>query len=109
MALDIVNQDSTAYLTVTPKNKSGVAEAPDSMSYRIDCLTSAKQILDDTALVAASSVEITLTPTDNAIQAEANAYETKIVTVTCTYGASDGVKSQYHYKVRNLSKVPSPT
>ena len=106
--MDIINQDSSGYLTVTPKNKSGAAEAPDSMSYRIDCLTSAKVVRADTALVAASVVEIHLTPTDNAIQNEANEFEAKLVTVTCTYGASDGVKSQYSYEVRNLTKVPSP-
>lgn len=106
--MDIVNEGSTAYLTVTFLDKAGAQAAPTSISYRIDCLTNAQEVKDDTAVVAGASVEITLTPADNAIIAAANSQERRLVTVTATYGASDAVKADYEYRVRNLAKSPSP-
>jgi hypothetical protein len=108
MAIEVVNEDSTAYLTVTFLDKDGTAAVPSSASYRIDCLTNASEVKDDTVLTPASSIEITLSAADNAIITQTNAIERRLVTVFATYGASDGVKDEYEYNVQNMRKVPSP-
>lgn len=103
--MEQVNEESTAYLTVTFLDKDGNAAAPSSATYRIDCLTSGKAIRGVTALGAGSSVEVTLTPTDNAIQQVSSAKETRRVTIEALYGASDGINEEYDYEVVNLSHV----
>jgi len=105
MALEIVNEKSTAYLTVTFKDKDGALEAPSSASYRIDCLTNGQEVRGDTALTPGATIEITLSPADNAIIDQDNEVERRLVTVTGTYGASDTIHQEYEYNVKNLRKV----
>ena len=101
----IVNEKSTAYLTVTFKDKDGNEQAPTSATYRIDDVDSGTEIKTDTALSVAASVEITLTPDDNAILDSGQSYEKRRVTIKASYGASDGVNEEYLYRVKNLAKV----
>lgn len=103
--MDQIAERSTGYLTVTPLNKSGDPEAPASLSYRIDDVQSGTSIRGDTAIAAASSVEIALTPDDNQILDPTHANERRLVTVTATYGVSDAVRSEYEYRVINLRFV----
>jgi len=103
--LAIVPEQTTAYLTVTFLDKNGAAAAPTSVTYRIDCLRSGTVVLADTPLTPAASIEIVITPAQNAIQQAANSNEHKRVTVKATYGAADAVNDQYDYLVRNLSGV----
>lgn len=104
MVAPIVNEKSTAYLTVTCKDKAGAQAAPSALSYRIDCLTTGQVLLEDTALAAAAEVEITLTPAQNAILG-GNQQERRRVTVQATYGAADAVNAEFEYVVRNLGGV----
>ena len=98
-----VNEKTSAYLTVAFLDKAGVAAIPASVTYRIDCLTTGTAILADTSLTPASSIEIAITPAQNAILSDGNASETKRITVKASYGVSDGVNAQYDYTVTNLS------
>ena len=100
-----VPEKTTAYLTVSFLDKAGAPAIPASVTYRIDCLTTNTAILADTALTPAASIEITLTPAQNAIINQANALEAKRVTVKATYGASDALNDEYDYLVKNLSGV----
>ena len=100
------NERSTAWLTVSFKDKAGALAAPASANYRVDCLTTGTAIRAETALTPASSIEITLTPGDNAIVAAANVRETRRVTIKAAYGAADEIKDQYDYVVENLSHAP---
>lgn len=100
-----VNERSTAYLTVTPKDKNGEAQAPTTLMYRIDDVLSGTEILTDTSVAPGSTVEITLTPAQNRILSAANSVERRRVTVTATYSASDQVCSEYVYEVVNLAAV----
>jgi len=104
MAIDNVNEESTAYLTVTLLDKDGAEEAPSSATYRIDCLTNGQEIRDDTALTPAASIEITLGAADNAIINQENTTERRLVTVTASYGADDELNDEYEYNVKNLRK-----
>lgn len=101
---DIVNEGSTAYATVTLKDKAGALAAPASLTYSLHCLTTGAVLRDNVSLAPASQVEITLTPADNAIQTVGNLYETKLLTVVAGYGAADALKEQYEYQVKNLAR-----
>jgi len=100
-----VPEKTTAYLTVSFFDKAGAPAVPSSVTYRIDDLITNTQILADTALTPAASIEITLTPAQNAILNDANANEPKRVTVKASYGATDGLNDEYTYNVKNLSGV----
>jgi hypothetical protein len=104
MIRDIVNEGTTSYLSVTFKDKDGAAQAPASARYRIDCLTTGTAILAWTALVVGSTIEITITPVQNAIQTATNPIERKLVTVEGTYTSTDKVVDEYEYQVKNMNK-----
>jgi len=104
--MDECNEKSTAYRAVTFRDKDGVAQAPSSASYRIDCMTSGTAIRAVTALTPAATIEIVLTPTDNAIQNQGNPRERRRLTVTGVYGASDQVIEQFDHDVVNLTFAP---
>jgi len=105
MTTDTVNEGTTAYLTATFRDKAGTLALPDAVSYRIDCMANRQEIRDDTSATPGTSVEITLTPADNAIIDATKSRELRRVTVTGTYGESDAVVEQYDYWVRNLRNV----
>lgn len=106
MGLEIVDEGTSAYLTVTFKDKAGEQAIPDSINYRVDCLTNNKEIRGDTEITPpAAEVEIHLTPADNAIIDQANKTEAKLVTVKASYGAEDAINASYRYNLRNLKKV----
>ncbi len=106
--LEQVNERSTAYLTVTFRDKAGAAQAPASAAYRIDDVGSGQPVRGDTAISApGSAVEIVLTTADNAIRNAAAGYERRRVTVTAEYGAGEAVRAEYVYRVINLAGVPA--
>lgn len=98
-----VNEKSTAYLTVTFKDKAGNLAAPQSLTYRIDNPATGVEVRADTALTASDTVEITLTPADHTLAGASN--ERRRVTVKAVYGASDALNSQYDYQVLALAGV----
>ena len=98
----IVNENSTSYVTVVPKDKDGVAATPATLKYQIDCVTTGTNMKAETALTPGTSVEITITPTENAINDQNNSHEERVVTVTAGYGASDQVIEEFDYLVINL-------
>lgn len=100
-----VNEKSTSYVTATFKDKAGAAQTPSTVTYRIDCLTTGAVILSDTSLTPASSIEITITATQNAMQLAGNLRETRRVTVRATYGVGDSINDQYDYDILNLTGV----
>jgi len=100
-----VNEKSTSYLTVTPKDKDGVAATPTTLKYQIDCTTTGAVMKAETSLTPGASVEITITPTENAINDQRNSSEERKITVTAGYGASDQVIEVFDYTVKNLYAV----
>lgn len=102
-ARDIVNEGSTAYLSVSFKDKAGALATPASLTYSLRCLTTGAVLRDAVPLTASSQVEITLTPADNTLQNPGNLYETRLLTIVAGYGASDALQDQYEYLVKNLA------
>lgn len=100
-----VNEQSTAYLTVTFRNKAGAAEAPATASYRIEDVASDSEVLEATTITPAATVEVRLTPANNTLLVAGNPAELRRVTVIGEYGQDDAVTSEYVYEVVNLSGV----
>lgn len=102
----IINEKTTAYLPVSFRDKHGQLAAPSSITYRIDCLTSGRQVRAWTALSPAAQTEIVLTASDNAIFGSSER-ERRLVTVVASYGSGtdDQVTGDYTYDVRNLRYV----
>jgi hypothetical protein len=109
MALDVINERTTAYLTVDFRDKAGELTIPTSSQYCLDCLATGTVIREFDDLPVDSSVEITLTPDDNSILDDTNDYETKRVTVKATYGIDDEVTNEFLYNVKNLEAILPPT
>lgn len=104
--MQTVTEKSTAYLTVSFYDKSGALAIPNSATYRIDDVQSGSQVRTDTAISPiASSVEIKLTTTDNAILNSAGRNEQRRVTVVAIYGVDDQVTDEHVYEVASLIKV----
>lgn len=66
------------------------ALAPTTVHYRVDCLTTKKELQDWTSVSAAANVSITMTSTFNAIQDGSKRYERKQLTIK----ADDGLSTQ---------------
>lgn len=104
--MEKVNEGTTSYLTVTFKDKAGVAQTPASATWEVIDLLSGTVKLSPTAITPAGTVELTVPASVNSIVDDANPEEVRRVIVKATYAADDKVNSQYDYAVVNLSKVP---
>jgi len=108
--LEVVAENSTYVLTVAFLDRNGMPATPSSATYRIDEATMEgdedAEILTDTAISGlASSVELTITPAQNAIVNDWKPFEERVITVTATYGVNDVKVDQYPYRVKNLRFV----
>lgn len=103
--MDIVNEKTTAYVTVAFTDKAGAPAIPTAVTYSTKCKTTGTAIKTNVAVTPAASVEIVLDALDNAIQAAANQSEEKLLTVKATYGANDECNSDYAWRVKNLEGV----
>lgn len=97
--MERVSEGSTCYVTVVPKDKSGVAQAPVSATWSVHDKRTDEEIQPDTVLSPGTSMEITLTPAINTLRDRNYEFEVRVVTVKVTYGASDAVTGVYEYQV----------
>ena len=100
-----VNEESTAFLTVSFYDKNDELTTPTTVSYRVDCLTNNSELRDWTGIAPASQVEITLDSNDNTIIDQWNFEEIRLVTIEAYYGVADKLTTTYKYLVRNLRKI----
>jgi hypothetical protein len=102
-----VNENSTCYLTVEPKDKDGAAAAPASGTFEVHDLESLTELVAATALTPSSSMEITLSgPIANVLQNSANTTEQRKVTIRLYFGVGDELNDEYIYTVNALDYVP---
>lgn len=100
-----VNEGNTAWLAVSFTDRTGVAAAPSSITYRIDDVTSGAQVRANTVVGSpAASIEIELTPADNAILSS-RPKERRRVTVQAVFSGDRVHNQQFVYEVANLEKV----
>jgi hypothetical protein len=103
--MDIVNEKSTAYITVDFTDKTGAPAIPAAVTYSTKCKTTGVAIKTNVPLTPAASVQITLDALDNAIQTATRQSEDKLLTVRAVYGANDECNSEYTWRVKNLDGV----
>ena len=107
--MDKVNEQSTAYVTVTFYDKDGVAAQPTTASYDSIRVEDGVKLRDGVALTPTDGVvEITLTKDDNTLAGTDNrTFEKRRLTVHASYGVSDELHDTYHYQVIALTDVPT--
>ena len=93
--------------TVNFRTRSTAAAAtPTNVKYRLDCLTTCKELVDWTTVSAAAEVTISLTGTHNAIQSDCNDFETKQLTVVADDGLSTQHRERKRWTIENLYGSP---
>ena len=107
LAKSRVKEGSAFPLPVYLRLRSTAAAAtPTTIHYRIDCLTTGREVADWTSVAAASNATIAVTGTHNAILNDCNSRETKQLTVM----VDDGLATQYReavtWTVENLYGSP---
>ena len=100
-----VNEGSTAYLTVIPKDKNGAAQLPTSATWKVHDGRSDNEIQAETALTPGTSMEITLTPAINTLLDRSVEFEMRVVTVKAIYGVDDAVTGAYEYQVDRAEHI----
>ena len=104
--MDTINENTTGYLTVEFRDKRNRLAAPSAVTYRIDCLTTGVEVKPWTAIDPAASIEIVISPTENAILGSEER-ERRVVTIVAAYGSGsdDQATDDFSYDVRNLRYV----
>lgn len=100
-----INEKTASWLALSFYDKDDAPVVPVSLSYRIDCLTTGAEIVADTVIAAAASVEVKFSSTVNSLQNQTNPYERREVTVTATHGADDYATLKFQYLITNLGAV----
>ena len=75
---------------------------PTNVYYRLDCLTSGAVLLDWTSVTPGETLNITVTPTQNAIQNTCNPYERKQLLIAADYGLATQFVESIDWEITNL-------
>lgn len=85
---------------------SAAAATPSSLKYRVDCLTTRKEIADWAALTPGASASISITGAHNAIQDDSNDVEVRQLTVMADDGLATQHRGTVRWQVENLYGSP---
>ena len=100
-----INEGSSAFLTITFKDQTGVGVTPTSAAYRLD--NAGVQVKDWKAFTpSSSSYIIEITGAENAILNSELTQETMTVTVRWTYGTGSSGTESFEYVIKNLRCNP---
>lgn len=104
--MERVNEKSTAYLTVTFRDKAGAAQAPTTVKYKIDDVATGEQVRAEEEISSPDdTIELRLEVGDNTLLNGIAKTEQRRVTVVAEYGAGDAVTAEFIYEVVNLAGV----
>jgi len=103
----IVPEETTFTLTAYFRTRATqAASTPTTIHYRLDCLSTRREILDWTSVATpAASNTITITSAQNQILDDSFPIETKQVTIKLDDGLSTQVIKAAQWKVRNLQGI----
>lgn len=101
----MINENSTAYLTVTFKDKNGVLVTPTTVTWKAHDKLTGTVLQAVTSLVAASTIEITIPHTVNVLLDPAHPKEVRVVTIEAVYDDTQHINAQYEYAVQNLKYI----
>ena len=106
MSTNVVKEGNPLTFTVNFFDSTNTAVVPTTVRYRIKDLTNNRVVLDWTSVTPASSVDFTITPTQNAIYDQDTRnrlrYEERSVVVQADQGTDDQFVDEYLYRVINL-------
>jgi len=100
-----VNEQSSAYLTVTFLDGNGAAALPQSVTYKVTDVSTGAVIRGSTAASLGTTTTILLNSTDTAMVNTSNSEENHAVTVTADYGSGDYARDEFIFTVVNLVGV----
>ena len=102
-----VSEETTFILTAYFRARGTKAVSiPTTIHYRVDCLTTKRQITDWTSVSSpAASNTITITATENQILSDAHPVETKQITIKTDSGLSTQAIKPARWKVYNLQGI----
>jgi len=92
---------ATAYF----RSDAGAALAPTTAKYRVDCLTTGKELKAWTSLTPATSINIGILPAWNAIQWQSNRREKKQLIVASDPDTTTQVRDKITWIVDNIDNV----
>ena len=83
------------------RGSTDAAEAPTTVDYRIDGLTTNTEIQGWTSATPAVQVDLSITPTQNRIVNQRNTWEKRQITVSANRGLADETRDIVMYKILN--------
>lgn len=98
-------KEGSGFVAVSYFRNSATGEAPTTARYRIDCLTTGREVLGWTTLTPATSINISITGTDNAIIDASSITERKQITVEADAGLSTQSRNTAYYEVENIRGI----
>ena len=98
-------QEGSSFNATAYFRSGGSASASTTAKYRVDCLTTGKELQDWTTLIPALSISIPITATFNAIQWQTNRFEKKQLIVASDPGETDQTRDKVVWKVENIENV----
>lgn len=103
MRKDRWKESSSVTATARFRDRASADEVtPTNVYYRLDCLTTGKALTDWTSATPGETVDITITPTQNAMQSDCNVRERKQITVAADYGLSTEFRESLVYEIENV-------
>lgn len=104
--MQVVKEESTAFILVEFANKEGAPESPDTISYQVHDLDTGTVLQVPTAVdTPAAAVEIILGPEVNVIVKEGKVKEAHRLTVIATYGLSDQQTGEFVFYIQSMGAV----
>jgi hypothetical protein len=106
MALDITNEGTSAFVTVTFYDKSGVPEDPSASTYEVHDEDTGTELVAAAALTPVSGVvEVELSGAAVDMHDATKPRETHVLTIKATHGGGQSMNAAFRYRVRNLAHV----
>lgn len=98
----IINEKSTARLTISPLDEDGKPFTPDTARYKLNDKTTGTEIIGWTVISPTSqTMTIQIPAGSNAIIDGSLELEPKVLTVETDYGTDDAHNEDVEYQVRN--------
>ena len=101
----MINENSTAYLTVTFRDINDVIVTPTTVTWKAHDKLTGTILQATTGVYAASPLLIVIPYTVNALLDANHRTETRIITVEAVYDDVQHINAQYEYAVQNLKYI----
>ena len=101
--MSAVNAGTTSYLTATFNDAGGAAAAPDAATWKLIDLVTGTVLQEETALVPATQITITIPAHVNVLVNAAAQRETHRCIVVGHYGIDEQVVGKYDFDVEKVA------